>query len=127
MNHFWLPFLLWFVALNTVLAQPDTTAFTPNKQHNTCGMQSQLKTISTSELKDAYGNVFKIETKELPQVRLGGRRLKNVPLSFAARSSDIPMKVFGNGLLRRFNLFVDYQKGMVYMKPNGSWGAPFSG
>jgi hypothetical protein len=29
-------------------------------------MQSRLKTIRTSELNDAYGNIFKIETKELP-------------------------------------------------------------
>ncbi|MBK9016757.1 MAG: hypothetical protein IPM82_23255 [Saprospiraceae bacterium] len=42
------------------------------------GMQSKLKTISTSELQDAYGNVFKIETKLLPKARLGGRQPKNI-------------------------------------------------
>jgi hypothetical protein len=71
---------------------------------------SKLKTISTSELKEAYGNVFKIETKELPKVKLFGRHMKNVPLSFAARSSDIPMKVFGNGLPRRFNMIFGLQE-----------------
>lgn len=89
------------------------------------GMQAQLKTLSTSELKDAFGNVFKIETKELPRLRLAGKRLKNVPLSFAARSSDIPMKVFGNGLLKRFNVVFDFQRQRLFMKPNGGWGLPF--
>ena len=88
-------------------------------------MQTQLKTISTSELKDAFGNVFKIETKSLPVLRVGGKRIKNVPLSFAARSSKIPMKVFGNGLLKRFNAIFDFQRYEVYLKPNGLWGAEF--
>jgi hypothetical protein len=89
------------------------------------GMQSSLPTISTSELKDAYGNVFKIETKLLPSVQIGTNKLKNVPLSFAARSSDIPMKVFGNGLLKRFNVVFDFQKNEVYLKPNGLWELPW--
>lgn len=88
-------------------------------------MQSRLKTISTSELKDAFGNVFKIETKSLPLLRVGGRKLKAVPLSFAARSSDIPMKVFGNGLLKRFNVVFDFQRYEVYLKPNGLWKAGY--
>jgi hypothetical protein len=89
------------------------------------GMQAKLKTISTSDIKDAYGNVFKIETKQLPKARLGGKRLKNIPLSFAARSAAIPMKVFGNGLLRRFNVVFDFNENVVYMKPNGNWGTAF--
>lgn len=78
-----------------------------------------LKTISTSELKDSYGNVFKIETKLLPKAKIGKKTIKNVPLSFAARSSDIPMKVFGNDLLKRFNVIFDFQKNEIYLKPNG--------
>ena len=80
-----------------------------------------LKTISKSELKDSYGNVFKIETKLLPKVKIGKKILKNVPMSFAARSSDIPMKVFGNDLLKRFNVIFDFQKNEIYLKPNGLW------
>jgi predicted aspartyl protease len=80
-----------------------------------------LKTISTSELKDSYGNVFKIETKLLPKAKIGKKTIKNVPLSFAARSSDIPMKVFGNDLLKRFNVIFDFQKNEIYLKPNGLW------
>ncbi len=88
-------------------------------------MQATLATISTSELKDSYGNVFKIETKSLPQMQVGGKKLKNVPLSFAARSSDIPMKVFGNGLLMRFNVVFDFQRNEVYLRANESWNLPF--
>lgn len=80
-----------------------------------------LKTISTSELKDSYGNVFKIETKLLPKLKIGNKTLKNVSLSFAARSSDIPMKVFGNDLLKRFDVIFDFQKNEIYLKPNGLW------
>jgi hypothetical protein len=85
-----------------------------------------LKTISISELKDSYGNVFKIETKLLPKVIIGNKTLKNVPLSFAARSSDIPMKVFGNDLLKRFNVIFDFQKNEIYLKPNGLYKLPYT-
>ena len=85
-----------------------------------------LKTISTSELKDSYGNVFKIETKLLPKLKIGNKTLKNVPLSFAARSSDIPMKVFGNDLLKRFDVIFDFQKNEIYLKPNGLWKMNFN-
>jgi hypothetical protein len=88
-------------------------------------MQSKLATISASELKDAYGNVFKIETKSLPHVQIGCKKLENVPLSFAARSAAIPMKVFGNGLLMRFNAVFDFQKNEVYLKPNRWWKSSF--
>jgi hypothetical protein len=81
-------------------------------------MQSQLATISTSELRDSYNNVFKIETKLLPEVKIGNKTLKNVPLSFAARSSDIPMKVFGNDLLKRFNVIFDFKNKVIYLKIN---------
>jgi Aspartyl protease len=82
-------------------------------------MKAQLATISSSELRDAYNNVFKIETKQLPELRIGNKRLKNVPLSFAARSSEIPMKVFGNDLLKRFNVIFDFEKRHIYLKMNG--------
>lgn len=81
-------------------------------------MQAQLKTISTSELRDSYNNVFKIETKLLPQVNIANKTLKDVPLSFSARSSDIPMKVFGNDLLKRFNVIFDFKNGDIYLKTN---------
>ncbi len=80
-----------------------------------------LPTISISELKDSYGNIFKIETKLLPKAKIGNKTLKNVPVSFAARSSDIPLKVFGNDLLKRFNVIFDFQKNEIYLKPNGLW------
>lgn len=83
------------------------------------GMQSQLKTISTSELKDAYGNVFKIDTKELPELQVGCQRFRKVKLSFSARSSAIPMKVFGNGLLKQFNVVFDFPGKKVFLKRNG--------
>ncbi|OYU93240.1 MAG: clan AA aspartic protease, partial [Bacteroidetes bacterium B1(2017)] len=51
--------------------------------------------------------------------KIGKKTIKNVPLSFAARSSDIPMKVFGNDLLKRFNVIFDFQKNEIYLKPNG--------
>jgi hypothetical protein len=81
-------------------------------------MQAQLETIATSELRDSYNNVFKIETKLLPTIKIGKRTLKNVPLSFAARSSEIPMKVFGNDLLKRFNVIFDFKNEAIYLKIN---------
>ncbi|MCP9770263.1 hypothetical protein EGI22_20350 [Lacihabitans sp. LS3-19] len=87
---------------------------------------ANLKTISTSELRDSFNNVFKIETKLLPKIKIGKKTLKNVPVSFAARSSEIPMKVFGNDLLKRFNIIFDFQKNEIYLKPNGLWNMAYN-
>ena len=81
-------------------------------------MKAQLKTISTSELRDSYSNIIKIETKLLPQFTIGNTTLKDVPLSFAAQSSAIQMKVFGNDLLKRFNVIFDFKKQDIYLKLN---------
>jgi hypothetical protein len=86
---------------------------------------NELKTIEESELRDSFNNVFKIETKEIPEVTVGGLKIKNVPLSIAARSSDIPMRVFGNDLLKRFNVIFDFQKNEIYLKPNHLRKVPY--
>lgn len=84
-----------------------------------------LKTIESSELRDSFNNVIKIETKAIPEVEIGGKKLKNVPLSIAAQSSSIPMKVFGNDLLKRFNVIFDFQKNEIYLKPNRLWDTAY--
>lgn len=89
-------------------------------------MQSRLKTISTSELRDSYNNIIKIETKQLPQISIGGESLREVPVSFAAQSSQIPMKVLGNDLLKRFNVIFDFQKNEMYLKINHLRDTPFA-
>ncbi len=89
-------------------------------------MAAQLKTLSTSELRDSYNNIIKIETKLLPHLRVAGKKMKNIPLSFAAQSSQIPMKVFGNDLLKRFNIIFDFQQNDIYMKPNGLWDMAYT-
>lgn len=86
---------------------------------------NNLKTIETSELRDSFNNVIKIETKEIPDVEIAGLKIMNVPLSIAAQSSQIPMKVFGNDLLKRFNIIFDFQKSEIYFKPNSLWQMPY--
>lgn len=82
-------------------------------------MAAQLKTLSISEFRDSYNNITKIETKLLLRLKIAGKKMKDIPLSFAAQSSQIPMKVFGNDLLKQFNIIFDFQNNDVYMKPNG--------
>ena len=89
-------------------------------------MAAQLKTLSTSELRDSYNNIIKIETKLLPHLIVAGKNMKDIPLSFAAQSSQIPMKVFGNDLLKRFNIIFDFQQNDIYMKPNGLWNMAYT-
>ncbi|MFN8349365.1 MAG: aspartyl protease family protein [Spirosomataceae bacterium] len=89
-------------------------------------MQARLHTVSTSELRDSYNNVIKIETKLLPELTVGGETLHNVPVSFAAQSSEIPMKVMGNDLLKRFNVIFDFRKNEIYLKVNQLRGMPFA-
>jgi hypothetical protein len=86
---------------------------------------NSLKTIESSELRDSFNNIIKIETKEIPVVQIGNKKIKNVPLSIAAQSSQLPMKVFGNDLLKRFNVIFDFQKNEIYLKPNGLWNVSY--
>lgn len=82
-------------------------------------MQKELPTISTSELRDAYNNVIKVETKEIPRIKIGNITQRKVSLSFAAQSSKIPMKVLGSILFRNFNMIIDYKSKKLYLKENG--------
>ena len=90
------------------------------------GMQSALPTISTSELRDSYNNIIKIETKELPEIRIGNKTVQKVSLSFANKSSNISMKVLGNDLLKRFNLIFDFKTNNLYLTENSLYKIPFS-
>ena len=90
------------------------------------GMQAELPTISTSELRDSYNNIIKIETKELPEIRIGTKTVQKVPLSFANKSSNISMKVLGNDLLKRFNLIFDFKTNNLYISENSLYKIPFS-
>ena len=90
------------------------------------GMQAELPTISTSELRDSYNNIIKIETKELPEIRIGTKTVQKVPLSFANKSSNISMKVLGNDLLKRFNLIFDFKTNNLYLSENSLYKIPFS-
>ncbi|MEY3422631.1 MAG: hypothetical protein RIR48_2956 [Bacteroidota bacterium] len=90
------------------------------------GMQAALPTISTSELRDSYNNIIKIETKELPEIRIGTKTVQKVPLSFANKSSNISMKVLGNDLLKRFNLIFDFKTNNLYLSENSLYKIPFS-
>ncbi len=90
------------------------------------GMQAELPTISTSELRDSYNNIIKIETKELHEIRIGTKTVQKVPLSFANKSSNISMKVLGNDLLKRFNLIFDFKTNNLYLSENSLYKIPFS-
>ena len=86
----------------------------------------QLKTISESELRDSGGNVLKTKKVELPAFKLGGFEFTKVPAQiFHGSIRKQKMSIIGGDLLKRFNLIVDQQKGVIYVEKNNLFDAEF--
>ena len=87
----------------------------------------KLKTISESELKDAYGNVLKTKKALLPGFKIGEVNFDDMPVGFFEGSiGRQKMSVMGGNLLKRFNIILDLQNKEIYLKPNGLMKIPFA-
>ena len=86
----------------------------------------KLEIISGKELKDAYGNVIKTKKAFFPKLEIGGYSFTNIPVGFFEGSLGRQrFSVMGNGILKRFHIFLDQENGHIYMKPNSMMELPF--
>ncbi|MBB6501107.1 retropepsin-like aspartic protease [Pedobacter cryoconitis] len=64
--------------------------------------------------------VNKTEIAILPELKLTGFVLRDVPVRLNVQNSDYYGKagIIGNAVLKRFNTIIDYPHGKIYLKPN---------
>lgn len=81
----------------------------------------QMKVIKKVIMKGGMGNEIPVITSNLESLSLGGYVLGNIPAQLLAESRPVKDKktnILGNEILKRFNVFLDFQHDIVYIKPN---------
>lgn len=81
----------------------------------------QMKVIKKVIMKGGMGNKIAVITSNLESLSLGGYVLSNIPAQLLAESrpvKDKKMNILGNEILKRFNVFLDFQHDIVYIKPD---------
>ncbi len=81
----------------------------------------KMKELKRVMMKGAMGNEVPVITSELQTLKIGDLELQNVPVQQIVGSK--PMRnhsahILGNEVLKRFNVFMDYKNGYVYLKFN---------
>ncbi|MCF3109417.1 hypothetical protein LL912_11575 [Niabella sp. CC-SYL272] len=78
-----------------------------------------LKVTDTKALKDAFGNIVKVQKAVAPQLIIGQFRFNHVPVGFfEGKLGTQQMSFMGGDLLKRFNLIIDAERQFIYLKPN---------
>lgn len=81
----------------------------------------KMEIVNKVILKGAQGNEIPVITSNLKVLKIGKYKLKNVPVQQLTTSKPLKNKnihILGNEVLKRFNLFLDFKKNIVYLKPN---------
>lgn len=81
----------------------------------------EMKELNRVIMRGGQGNEVPVITSELRVLKIGTFKLENVPVQQI--TGNKPMKnrnahILGNEVLKRFNVFMDYKNGFVYLKPN---------
>ncbi|MBP2616173.1 hypothetical protein [Chryseobacterium jejuense] len=81
----------------------------------------KMTVIKKVIMKGAQGNEIPVMTSNLQTLSLGKTKLKDIPVQLLSQSRPVTgtrMNILGNEILKRFNIFLDFQKNIVYLKPN---------
>lgn len=82
---------------------------------------TEMKEIKKVIMRGGQGNEIPVITANLESLSLGKYKLKNIPAQLLSESRLVinkRMNILGNEILKRFNVFLDFQNNAVYLKPN---------
>ena len=85
----------------------------------------KMKVLKKVIMKGAQGNEIPIITSNLKNLKIGKYKLNNVPIQLLTVNKPMKDKnthVLGNEAIKRFNIFLDFQNNIVYLKPNHLFG-----
>lgn len=79
---------------------------------------NNLKVLSTTVLRDPRGVKYEMRNVEIRAIRLNGLTSANVAglLLGSQHPTGFPINLLGNGLLKDFDMIVDFQKDEVYLR-----------
>jgi hypothetical protein len=75
------------------------------------------------------GNEIPVTTSNLESLKLGNFELKNVAAQLLGQNKPLPgvnIHILGTDVLKRFNTILDFQKNVVYLKPNRFYDLPYA-
>ena len=81
----------------------------------------KMDVLNKVMMNGAQGNEIPVITSNLKSLKIGKYKLKNVPIQLMTDSKPIKDKnihILGNEVLKRFNMFLDFQNNTVFLKPN---------
>lgn len=82
---------------------------------------NKMTVIKKTMLHGATGNEVPVITAELEKLKIGKYELKNVPAQLLTTNKPMHNKnahYLGNEVLKRFNIVLDFQDNVVYLKPS---------
>jgi len=91
-------------------------------------LYDKMPKIGTRRGKGVDGKSIKSNTVTLPQFLIGALSLDNVPLDLELPSDGggLSYNILGNDVLKRFNVILDYQNGLIYLKSNSLTNAAYN-
>jgi hypothetical protein len=85
---------------------------------------NKMKVIKNKIMKGAQGNEISVIISNLKVLKIGKYKLKNIPVQITTTQKPLKDKnihILGNEILKRFNIFLDFQNNIVYLKPNNMY------
>ena len=81
---------------------------------------NDLKVIKESTISDGAGNQLKTKTVMISKVNIAGFELKHIPTLILEGEGPMGevINYFGNDILKRFNLVLDFKHDKAYIKLN---------
>lgn len=89
----------------------------------------KMTIIKKTMLHGATGNEVPVITAELEKLKIGKYELENVPAQLLTTNKPMRNKnahYLGNEVLKRFNIVLDFQENVVYLKPNKYFDAAYT-
>jgi len=81
----------------------------------------KMEVLKKIMMHGAQGNEIPVVTSILKTLKIGKYNLKNIPVQVTNANKPFKEKdihILGNEVLKRFNIFLDFQNNFVYLKPN---------
>lgn len=90
---------------------------------------SDMKVLNKLIMHGVSSNEIPVITSDLEILKIGNFKLENVPVQVMQHANPIRglnIHILGNDILKRFNTVLDFQKNVVYLKPNKHYNDDFA-
>ncbi|MBF9221344.1 pepsin/retropepsin-like aspartic protease family protein [Hymenobacter ruricola] len=91
-------------------------------------LYGQMTELGTREGRGVNGKTIESRTVRLPALQLGELTLPNVPIDLEqpGEGQGLAFSLLGNDVLKRFNVVLDYQNDVIYLRPNSLLRASYN-